>query len=517
MGLRGRRNDRDGTFSGTRAERAIIDIGSNTVRLVVYGGALRAPTVLFNEKVAARLGRDISATGMLADEAVEIALGGLRRYALLLDELGVNDVEVVATAAVRDATNGPEFLDSVRALHLAPRLLSGEEEACASAMGVIGAFPGARGVVADLGGGSLEFTHVAEGACGDGTSLPLGSLRLHELRESKPSATRKAIAQYLKKAGWADPIEAPLYLVGGTWRAMAVYALERREYPLTDPHGYEMSPKEALDVAGELAAFDPEELRKMPRISSMRAAIMPDAALLLQVLVERLQPEKLVISAWGLREGILYSRLDPLAQAQDPLLAGMSLFAAQRGAPPTLAARVAGWTVSASPAEGKGSERLRLASTMLALASMQTEPNLRIQQAVDWALHKRWIDLAPEGRAMMAATVCGNANHCDLPPEVTALAKEECLEEAICWGLAIRLCRRLGAQSRRSHHGSRLSRGKDVLLLEIEEDLADLYGQPSQKDMKLLAARLGLEAEMRVVPVDSLRSLPEYEDLPLAG
>ncbi|MBD3728994.1 MAG: Ppx/GppA family phosphatase [Sphingomonadales bacterium] len=514
MPLRTSRHDRDGNLSGTKAERAIIDIGSNTVRMVVYGGSLRAPTVLLNEKVAARLGRDISSTGLLAGEAVDMAMRGLRRFARLLRELGVRDVETVATAAVRDAANGAEFLTRVAELGLAPRLLSGEEEACASAMGVIGAFPGARGVVADMGGGSLEFTRIADGQCSHGVSLPIGSLRLHELREGKPSATRKAIVQQLKAADWADPIAAPLYLVGGTWRTLAVYAMQRRGYALTDPHGYTMSPEEAMEVAAELVTADPEKLRQVPRISSMRAAILPDAAILLQALVERLQPEQLVISAWGLREGILFSRLDPLAQAQDPLLAGLSLFAAQRGAPPTLAIRVAGWTVDAVPPNGRGSERMRLAATMLALASMQTEPNLRIHQGIDWALHKRWIDLTPQGRAMLAATLSANANQCELPDEVQSLADGECLEEAICWGLAIRLCRRLGAQSRRSHHGSRLSREDGVLLLELEEDLADLYGVPNQKDMKLLANRLGLEPQMRVVPVDSLRSLPEFEPVP---
>ncbi|MEZ5696041.1 MAG: Ppx/GppA family phosphatase, partial [Sphingomonadaceae bacterium] len=465
------------------------------------------------------LGRDISTRGTLAEESIEMALRGLRRYAVLLTDHDITDVEVVATAAVRDASNGNEFLEQIRAIGFTPRLLSGEEEARTSAMGVIGAFPGAQGVVADLGGGSLEFTRIGAGGCEPGTSLPLGTLRLHEWRESKPSAMSKSIGKLLDKEGWGRPIDAPLYLVGGTWRAMAVYAMQQRNYPLTDPHGFELSAKEAAKLGSELAGADPEDLRKLPRISSMRANYLPDAGALLQALVEKLAPERLVISSWGLREGLLYQRLDSVAQQQDPLLAGMALFAAQRGAPPTLAARVAGWTVDAVPELGKGSERLRLAATMMALASMQTEPNLRLHQAMDWALHKRWLALEPCGRAMIAATVLANGNQCDLPEELQALASEEQLEEAICWGLAIRLCRRIGASSRRSFNSSGLRAKKKKLILRLEESHADLFGIPNEKDLKLLADRLGLEPEMRVVPVGTVRpsDYSPFEDMPVTG
>ena len=182
MTLRARRPDREGIFSGDRAQRAIIDIGSNTVRLVVYGGSPRAPTVLYNEKVAARLGREMAETGAMPADSIELAMRGLKRFALLLDDLGIEDVETVATAATREASNGPEFIAAIEELGLSPRVISGEEEACLSAHGVLGAFPGAKGVVADLGGGSLELVHIADNRTGDPVSLPLGTLRLPALR-----------------------------------------------------------------------------------------------------------------------------------------------------------------------------------------------------------------------------------------------------------------------------------------------------------------------------------------------
>lgn len=499
MALRSRKADLHGIFSGNRVERAIIDIGSNTVRLVLYGGSPRAPVILFNEKVAAQLGREIAETGRLADEAIDLAMRGLRRFALLLQELKIETVDVVATAAVREASNGREFVAAVDALGFSVRILSGDEEAQTSAMGILGAFPGAVGVVADLGGGSLELVLVAGETCGIGTSLPLGTLRLPEHCGASDAETLTKLENALLPADWAGNVDGALYLVGGTWRAMAVLAMEDRNYPLTDPHGFELPFEQALELAQMVASTDPAKLKVSPRITPMRLASLPNAGLLLVSLLRKIQPEKIVFSSWGVREGVLFDELEDYARKQDPLLAGVSEFAASRGAPPSLAARVAGWTVGALPAKSHGSERLRLSATMLALASMQIEPNLRCEIAMDWALHKRWIALDTAGRAMMAAAVSANGNRCDMPNAVRDLASEEQIEEAICWGLAIRLCRRLGGRSDRTFSVSDLRVEAGQLLLSLEESHAAFYGIPNEKDLLLLADRLGLEPVMRVL------------------
>lgn len=506
MSYRKRRDDRSGAFAGSTPSRAIIDIGSNTVRLVVYGGTMRAPMVLLNEKVTAKLGREIATTGRLADEAMALALRGLGRFALLLEDLGITDVETVATAAVRDAANGPEFVEQLRAIGLLPRVISGEEEALLSAHGVIGAFPEAHGVVADLGGGSLELVRVANGSADGASTLPLGTLRLPEHRKNGGRAEMgKALDKVIRKAGWdlsATPPEAngALYLVGGTWRAMAVFAMALRGHPLSDPHGFEIDPATALEVAAALSGAESEALKSRERISAMRAEKLPDAAVLLTALLARLNPAKVVFSSWGLREGLLYDRLPAHSRAADPLLAGIAVFASQRGTPVTLATRMAAWTLDAAPARAHGSERLRLAAIMLALASMQIEPNLRLPQAIDWALHKRWIAVDGKGRAMMAAAIAANGNQLTPPPRVRALASEEALEEAMRWGLALRLARRLGAQSRRSLEASKLVVEDGVLVLKLAQSHAALFGQPTEKDMKLLAGRLGIGWRVEIVP-----------------
>lgn len=505
MIARRRRGDRAGSFSGNIAERAIIDIGSNSVRLVVYGGTMRAPVVVLNEKVVAQLGREIAETGRMPADSIELAMRGIRRFALLLEDLGVHDVETVATAAVREADNGPEFLEHVRALGFEPRLLSGEEEAGVSASGVIGAFPGAQGVVADLGGGSLELVRIEQGVTDTATSLPLGTLRLgeyHDLADTKPGPMRKRLGMALKKGGWGKPIDAPLFFVGGTWRALAVYAMDERKFPLSDPHGFELDAQEAALLARRVARASPDKLAKIPRLTSNRADVLPVAAVLLQALIKRLAPTRIHFSSWGLREGLLYGRLAPHQQAQDPLLAGVAHFVSHRGAPPQLAARIAGWTVEAVPTGAAGSERVRLAATMLALASIQIEPNLRIEQAIEWALHKRWIGLDPAGRAQIAAAASANGAELNLPKSLARLANEEALEEAICWGLAIRLARRIGARSRRSFQVSRLLREEGRLVLRLQESHRDLYGIPVEKDLGLLAERLRLEPAVEIVAED---------------
>ena len=201
--------DRDTSFPSNVPHRAVIDIGSNTVRLVVYGGAQRAPTALLNERVAARLGAELMHDGMIPEAAIEIALRGLRRYRRILTDLHIHEVDVIATAAARLADNGPVFLERVWECGFSPVLLTGEEEARTSAMGVIGAFPGAKGVVADLGGGSLELVEIRDGQCLHGVSLPLGALMLGEMRAEGPAKFKRKINRALKNEDWAHPVAEP--------------------------------------------------------------------------------------------------------------------------------------------------------------------------------------------------------------------------------------------------------------------------------------------------------------------
>ncbi|WP_338242877.1 Ppx/GppA family phosphatase [Aurantiacibacter hainanensis] len=476
-----------------RPQRAVIDIGSNTVRLVVYSGPQRAPAVWLNEKVTPKLGRDLATTGRIPDKAIDIALGGLARFACILKDLEVTDVRTVATAAVRDAENGPKFARQVRDLGLDIEVLSGEEEAETSAYGVIGAFPGAEGVVADLGGGSLELVAIGDGKCSHGVSLPLGTLRLPALREKGTKAFNKAIRAELAKADWAGAHPGPLYMVGGTWRALANFAMHRTDYPLTDPQAYHMTPAEADRFAKKLSGMDPADLSSISGISSSRAGGLPDAAAMLRPLLAELEPDGLVFSSWGLREGVLYRGLSPAARQLDPLLAAVAHFTEPRGASHTAAMQIAAWTSDATSGGGNGSERVRLAAIMLSLAQWHVEPNMRLNHSIDWALHKRWLGLDHKGRAMIAAALRAANGKPEPTADLQALASDEALHEAAAWGLAFRLCRRIGAGSKLSLLSSRLTREDEVLRLWLEPGRAQLISDQVETELARLAAWLGCE------------------------
>ncbi|MFC3172986.1 exopolyphosphatase [Novosphingobium bradum] len=475
-------------FRANERARAIIDVGSNTVRLVVYGGPARAPTVLHNEKVTARLGRGVAETGRLSRKAVAAALAALARYRCLLDLQGVREVDLVATAAVRDAADGPKFLEDVARLGFVPRLLAGEEEALASAMGVLGAFPGAHGVVADLGGGSLELVDIVGAECRHGVSLPLGTLRLAALRAGTPKAFLDRVGALLAEAEWAAPHGPTLFLVGGSFRSFARHAMQMVDWPSDDPHGFELTADKARALARDLAATPAEAMVPIPGVSAARLAALPDAAALLGALIRTMAPARLVFSSWGLREGLLFGSLDPATRAQDPLSAAVAAFADQEGCSPAVARIVAKWT---APAASPGDERLRLAATALALASTYAEPNLRADLAVGWAMRKRWIGIDSRGRAMLAAALMANTGRLDVPKAWRAFAPVADLATAQAWGLAVRLCRRFSGGAETALAGSRIALDAETLRLSVSQPYAALVNEGVQRDLKALATLLG--------------------------
>ena len=477
--------------------RAIIDIGSNTVRMVIYGGPPRAPAILFNEKVTAKLGKGVAENGRLSAKSMASALAALRRFAALLRLNGVTDWQCVATAAVRDATNGGGFIADVAALGLEPRLLSGEEEALASARGVMAAFPGASGVVADLGGGSLELVDIDAQTCSHGVSMPLGTLRLAKLRSAGGAQFSQQVHAILAEAEWTGGQGLPLYLVGGSWRALARYAMQRENWPLDDPHGYAISLERALTLSESVCADN--AIREIPGLSKSRIASLPDAAALLSVLAREIMPFRLVFSSWGLREGLLNGRLTPETQTQDPLLAGVASFCEMLGVSTSTATMVAGWTTLSNPPNGSGGETLRLAATLLALASMQIEPNMRAEQAADWAMRKRWTGIDARGRAILAMTVLANAGRAAIPESLLRLADHDALREAATWGLAIRLCRKFSGCSPTSLSGSALTCEPGLLVLTVRKPLDALLSDIVERDLSLLASWLGLEPEVRII------------------
>ncbi len=273
--------------------QAIVDIGSNSVRLVVYGGPARVPTPIFNEKVLAGLGAGLDRTGALPEEARFKALATLRRFKLLLNHMKVKDARVVATAAIRDASDGPAFVREVERIGLRCEILSAGEEARLAGEGVLSGIPDAAGVVGDLGGGSLELVGISGGSPSGGLSLPLGVLRLDPRLEGERGA-RKTLRAALKGSALKEQARGRSFImVGGSWRALARIDMLATDFPLPITHQYRMKAARAKELRRLVKILDP---RLSSAAAPARMATAPVASMLLELLVEELEPAELLVS-----------------------------------------------------------------------------------------------------------------------------------------------------------------------------------------------------------------------------
>lgn len=478
---------------------AVIDIGSNSVRIVVYEGPARAPAVIFNEKVAAGLGRGLAVNGRIAPEDAERGLVALRRYALLAKHMEVKDVQCVATAAVRDAANGPDFIAAAAEAGLQIRLLSGEEEAEAAGHGVLAAIPDAHGIAVDLGGGSLELAEVSDGQVGRRASFPLGVLRLPALRKDGEQAFERAIRKMLRDAGWpGDGLTGlPLYLVGGSWRALSRLDLELTRDPLAvlDQHSLPRSALRRLIRASKRLTF--EELRAIPGMASNRAAALPDAAALLAALVNILDVPEMTVSSSGLREGLLYQALDAETRAQDPLIVAAEFEGRRlaRFAPHGRA--IAAWIAPLFADEAPADSRVRLAASLLSDVAWSANPDFRADRGTEIGLHGNWRSIDIPGRILLARALYAGFGGSDAEfPAMGNLVAPERLARARQWGLAIRLAQRLtgGVEAPLRASGIALVEGK--LKLCLDAGWHQLAGESVERRLRVLAQSLDAKPEL---------------------
>jgi len=325
---------------------AVIDIGSNSVRLVIYEGLTRAPTPIFNEKVLAGLGREVQSTGLLARDAVEKALDALRRFRALCDRAGVKRLWCVATAACRDAQNGPEFIAAAESIcRKKIEVLSGSREARLSALGVVSGIYRPDGIVGDLGGGSLELVDVHGHQIRNGITLPLGSLALQDLSEKSVKKAEKIVRRTLGSARLLKRADGRrFYAVGGTWRALARLHMFQTGYPLHVMHGYVIPAREAIEFSRLAHRVNPEMLSRIEMVNEARRPLLAYAALVLEHVVRIMRPREIVISALGVREGLLYSELPARERVQDGLIAAAQDLNLLRSRSPLHCQELIAWT-----------------------------------------------------------------------------------------------------------------------------------------------------------------------------
>ena len=477
---------------------AIIDIGSNSVRLVVYDGPRRAPAIVFNEKITAGLGGSLEKGGALDPKAVEVALRGLARFRSVTDAMGVATVRTVATAAVRDASDGAVFIAAAAKLGIDINLLSGEEEARAAGQGVVSAIPGADGIVGDLGGGSLELARVKNGVVFDRISLPLGVLRLPAIRTKGRGALDAHVRKLLAKTGWKDvERDLPFYLVGGSWRALARLHMYLTDYPLPILHHYAMPPQAAVRLVRAVSRIDRKILKAIEALSSTRIPALGDAAALLATLARQLGSSSFVVSAFGLREGLLYAGLTEDQRGEDPLIAATRAAGARQGRFDEHGNVLAHWIEPLFASGGTDDARLRHAACLLGDVAWAASPEFRAERGLEVALHGNWVGIDARGRAMVGQALWASfGGGLMASPVVTQLASPEDLARASTWGLAMRLGQRLSGGVAGPLSKSHITLDQEALTLALQHDQQSLYGEAVERRHRQLAALLGRRAAL---------------------
>ena len=496
---------RKGPGRGRRATdapvSAVIDIGSNSIRLVAFRGQMRTPSPLFNEKVMAGLGRGVAETGAIAPEGFDIARAALSRFRLLCRDMKVDRLHVFATAAVRDAQNGDAFVAMARdECGLDVKLMSGAEEARFAALGVIAGIPDADGVVGDLGGGSLELVRVRNGKARQRVSLPIGALTLDAARRSGSRRIRTLIDTALRRVDWAREGKGlPFFTVGGSWRALAQLHMHLTDYPLPVVHQYTMDVAATERLARALANLSVKRLRGVPMLASARIPQLPGAATLLRDVVKRLGSSHVVASAYGIREGVLYDDLPQHIQAEDPLVAAAMAEARSEGRFPLHADALINWMDGLFADESVGDARLRLVAAILSDTAWRAHPDFRAERALELGLHGNWVGIDARERTMLGAALFAVYGGPGGDPQITrlhGLLSRADLARAQMWGLALRLGQRLSAGTAGPLAASRLTRSNGIVTLNIAPRYAPLYSDAVQRRHEALAAAMGLKAEV---------------------
>ncbi|CAO4165458.1 exopolyphosphatase [Methylorubrum populi] len=497
------------TTAPTLAPIAIIDIGSNSVRLVAYDGLRRGPTPLYNEKVLCGLGRSVFSTGRLNEDSVQRALAALRRFRVLCDTMRIERIVVLATAAARDAANGPAFLDAAReALGQDIQLLSGRREAELSALGVVSGFYSPDGVVGDLGGGSLELVDVHGTTVGQGVTMPLGGLALQDLSENSPKKARKIAREHLKKAEpQLDTLRGrTFYAVGGTWRALARLHQAARGYPLHVMHGYTVEPSDELSFLEMVEASDAATLQEVETISEARRPLLAFGAVVLEEIIRLGRPREIAISAFGVREGLLFEQLDRETRALDPLIVSAQELNSQRARSPGHGEELRDWTdhfiSTLDGPETAGERRLRHAACLLADIGWRAHPDYRGEQSLNVIANAAFAGIDHPGRAYLALS--GFFRHEGVAPERASqtlrnLAGPRLFDRARLVGALMRVAFPVSAGMEGPLKRIPIAVEDGKVVLRLPADRAALNGERLLNRVRGLGRVIGLDGRIEIV------------------
>ncbi|MGE5514665.1 MAG: Ppx/GppA family phosphatase [Bacteroidota bacterium] len=450
----------------------IVDIGSNSIRLCVYDGASRVPVPLFNEKAVCALGQGLGASGRLNPEGVAQALAAVGRYVALSRAMQVERLDILATAAVRDAVDGDAFVEAIeQGYGVEVKVLSGGQEAKAAAMGVLCGTPDADGIVADLGGGSLELVTVQNGDFGEHVTMPLGVLRLAEASGDDKGKAAEIIDRHLKAVPWLKQGKGrALYAVGGAWRAIARICIAQTHHPLTVLDNFALDAREALRIIELVSSQSKKSLEKVPGVSKKRVASLPQAALTLEKVIRATQPDQLVFSIYGMREGNFYRHLPEPIRQQDPLLSVCRQMAQMNARFPEHGDELMAWMAPLFPVETPHQARLRHACCLVSDIFWSEHPDYRAEQAFQRILRLPFMGVPHRDRAAIAYVIYHRYQGSEDSPHAQMaiqLLDEARLQRCRVIGLALRLAHTLSGGAPNLLRQSRLLSDTGELVLEV--------------------------------------------------
>lgn len=481
---------------------AVIDVGSNSVRLVIYDGLKRAPVPIFNEKVLCGLAIGISGTGKLNPQGVKAAYACIGRFITLAKVMKVTQLHIFATSAVRDAKDGEAFTHKIESMYGHKiEVVSGVEEAKYGGYGIMASMVHARGIMADLGGGSLELIGVEDDLLAtNAVSYPIGPLRISGHRCNMRSY-QDMVQESLHSFDFSTYKGQAVYLVGGAFRNLAKIHMERKRYPLKVIHGYSLTPVECKQTLQLVARMSEQALQDMGDIPEKRAKFLPFAAIILSQLIESASPKQLIFSACGAREGLLFSKLPEAEKRKDVLIEGCVNQANMAGSDTEYGFELARWLAPLFPDADAERVRLMLAACILSDIACYEHTEYRAEMAYRRIMDSSLMGITHSERTYIAQILYYryDASVLDglLTQSILALLKKPELHHAKIVGTAMRLARSLSG----SHIGVLphvlLSATKDKVILTFKEGYQPLYGEKIARRLAQLAGVLNVKPVVR--------------------
>ncbi len=480
----------------------VVDVGSNSVRLVVFDGAARSPAYFYNEKIMCALGAGLSETGILNPIGRARALAAIRRFQAVAAQICEGPLTAVATAAVREADDGPDFCEQVLCeTGLKIHVIDGKEEARLSAQGVLLGWPGSYGLVCDIGGSSMELAEINNGEVGARVTSALGPLKLRDLPGGKKG--RKAYIDATLDQLFDEMGQQPnrLFLVGGSWRAIARIDMERRGYPLHVLHEYRMTTKAIRDTAKYIAKSDLENLRQRCGVSSNRMALVPYAIDVLKGVVRRFKPRDIAVSSYGIREGMLYEQMPDKLRRRDPLIESCRFAEMKDARLPGFGKDI--YNFIQPLFKGVKPERRRLikAACLLHDVSWRAHPDYRAETCFDNATRANLGGLKHSERVFLGLALLhrySNKRHGTRFENLYALLDEKTQHDAEVLGKALRFSAMMWMQKDANMGEFRWRPKKRELNLRLPRSAEPLFSEVAQARLQSLATSLGAELQVTI-------------------